>query len=311
MTATREDRNMTQVVIGLGVLAVGVLFTLDNMGLVDVSDFLHYWPVVLIAVGISQIVRARFWSAYAGAVLWMLAGVWLLGRTTGLIHVGLGDLLPLLLAVLGAYLIFRGWQGYDRTQHGPTDAYRASRDTVAFDYGDDGWATPRAAPAPVVPPPPPSPLPPVAAPLPREVDRASAGPPPLAVPPPSTSPEHETNPGGWARSSDNTVNLFVVMGGATRRLLTHHFKGGTAVAIMGGCKIDLRDAEISQGEAAIDVLAFWGGVEIKVPEGWTIVPQVFPFMGGFEDRTRRVASPTPQRLIVRGLALMGGIEVKH
>ena len=304
MSAMREDRNLTQVVIGLGVLVAGVLFTLDNMGLIDVRDFLHYWPLVFVVIGVSQIVRARYWSAYIGAVIWMLAGLWFLGRTTGTIRISLGDLWPLLLAVLGGYLMFRGWQGYDRSQRGRDVTLQGPGAAERFDFADDGWATPRPVPAPV----PLSALSPPPPPLPREAEHPIA---PPSIPPPSIPPDSATNPGGWTRSSDNTVNLFVVMGGVTRRFLTHDFKGGTAVAIMGGCKIDLRDASISQSEAVIDVLAFWGGVEIKVPEGWTVVPQVFPFMGGFDDRTRPVAAATRQRLIVRGLAFMGGIEVKH
>jgi hypothetical protein len=304
MTAKREDRNLTQVVIGLGVLMAGVLFTLDNMDLIDVRDFLHYWPVVFIAIGVSQIIRAREWSAYAGAVIWMLAGVWFLGRTTGLIHMGLGDLWPLLLAALGAYLMFRGWQGYDKRQHGRGATERGRGAAETFEFADDGWAMPRPVP-PAAPPPVSVQL---AAPPPREAERPIS---PPSTPPPPISQDGGTNPGNWTRSSDNTVNLFVVMGGVTRRLMTQDFKGGTAVAIMGGCKIDLRDASISQGDAVIDVLAFWGGVEIKIPEGWTVVPQVFPFMGGFDDRTRPVATATRKRLIVRGLAFMGGIEVKH
>jgi hypothetical protein len=298
MTAMREDRNLTQVVIGLGVLVAGVLFTMDNMGFIDVHDFLHYWPIVFIAIGVSQIIRARYWSAYAGAVIWMLAGVWFLGRTTGMIRVGLGDLWPLLLAVLGGYLMFRGWQGYDGSRHGRDVTPQGSRSPETFDFADDGWATPRPAPAPVPPP----------APVPREAERPVA---PPSIPQAQIPPDSGTYPGRGTRSSDNTVNLFVVMGGVTRRLMTQDFRGGTAVAIMGGCKIDLRDASISQGDAVIDVLAFWGGVEIKVPEGWTVVPQVFPFMGGFDDRTRPVAAAARTRLIVRGLAFMGGIEVKH
>jgi hypothetical protein len=107
------------------------------------------------------------------------------------------------------------------------------------------------------------------------------------------------------------VNAIVVMGGITRRLGTQDFKGGSAVAVMGGVKIDLRSASISQNDAVIDVLAIWGGVELRVPEDWVIVPQVFPFMGGFDDRTGPKPAGSRKRLIVRGLAFMGGVEVKH
>ena len=34
------------------------------------------------------------------------------------------------------------------------------------------------------------------------------------------------------------------------------------------------------------MFAFWGGIEIKVPEDWTVVTRVMPLMGGVEDKTR-------------------------
>lgn len=288
MTAMRQDRNLTQVVIGLSVLAAGVLFSLDKMGYVDVGALFDYWPLILIAIGAGQIVQARCWSAYGGAVIWVLVGAWLLGRTTGVIRVGVGDIWPLILALLGAYLVFRGWQGYDRSDRSRSGGLAEPRPVASADLADDGWAVPGA---PSAPPP-----------LPRDSERRAVPPPPPAAGFPGPRPQ--------GRTSDTMVNLFVVMGGVTRRPVTNDFRGGTAVAIMGGCKIDLRNAAIAQSDAVIDVLAFWGGIEIRVPDGWTVVPQVFPFMGGFDDRTTPSASPGP-RLIVRGLAFMGGVEVKH
>lgn len=287
MTAMRKERNLTQVVIGLSVLAAGLLFTLDNMDILDIRHYLRYWPVALIAIGVSQIIQARQWSAYSGAVIWMLVGLWLLGRTTGVIRVGIGDLWPLLLASLGAFLVFRGWKGYGRNQRGCDVTPCAPGRPDTDDFSNDGWATPSPAPPP----------------LSQEPERP--------IESLSGSSDRPASPGGSGRSMDNTVNLFVVMGGVSRRLSTQDFRGGSAVAIMGGCKIDLRDASIGKGDAVINVLAVWGGVEIKVPEGWVIVPHVFPFMGGFDDRTRTVASFAPKRLIVRGLAMMGGVEVRH
>ena len=53
-----------------------------------------------------------------------------------------------------------------------------------------------------------------------------------------------------------------------------------------------------------------GGIEIKVPEDWTVVCKGFPVMGGFEDTTKP-RGDTGKRLVVRGLALMGGVEVHN
>jgi hypothetical protein len=34
-------------------------------------------------------------------------------------------------------------------------------------------------------------------------------------------------------------------------------------------------------------------------------------MGGVEDKTERPTAEVPPRLVVRGLVIMGGVEVKH
>jgi len=80
---------------------------------------------------------------------------------------------------------------------------------------------------------------------------------------------------------------------------------------MGGVTLDLTQARIAGEEAVIDVFAWWGGIEIRVPPEWTVVSKVVPVMAGYEDKTRPTTrSPTapPSRLLIRGV--MGGVEVK-
>jgi class 3 adenylate cyclase len=84
-----------------------------------------------------------------------------------------------------------------------------------------------------------------------------------------------------------------------------------AVAIMGGCDMDLRRAEIEGPEVEITAFAFWGGIEIVVPEGFDVELRGFSFMGGRSLRLRDAPIvPGSPRIIVRGFAIMGGIEVK-
>jgi class 3 adenylate cyclase len=84
-----------------------------------------------------------------------------------------------------------------------------------------------------------------------------------------------------------------------------------AVAVMGGCDMDLRGAEIEGPEVEITAVAFWGGINIIVPEGFDVELQGFSFMGGRDLRLRDVpivrGSP---RIVVRGFAIMGGVDVK-
>ena len=85
----------------------------------------------------------------------------------------------------------------------------------------------------------------------------------------------------------------------------------TAVAVMGGCDMDLRHAEIDGPEVVITAVAFWGGIQIIVPEGFDVELEGFSFMGGRDLKLRNVPRvPGSPRIRVRGFAIMGGIEVK-
>lgn len=125
-----------------------------------------------------------------------------------------------------------------------------------------------------------------------------------------------TTPAGGDPSSDSVLHANAMMGGLQRTSRSSAFRGGDAFAFMGGCEIDLRGARLAPGGAVIDVVAIWGGVEVWVPEDWDVDCQVMPIMGGVEERLARSSSePAPAgarpRLVVRGVALMGGVEVAN
>jgi predicted membrane protein len=106
------------------------------------------------------------------------------------------------------------------------------------------------------------------------------------------------------------VNMVAILGGSKTVVRSSDFKGGQALAFMGGCEIDLRKAVIAQEEAVIDVFAFWGGVSLRVPEDWQVINRVNALLGGMEDK----AHPDPgakQRLVLTGTVIMGGAEVKN
>lgn len=109
-------------------------------------------------------------------------------------------------------------------------------------------------------------------------------------------------------NANPSVRALAVMGGNVRKVAAR-FDGGEAIAVMGACEIDLTNAQIER-EAIIDVLAFWGGIGIRVPRNWNVVSNVAAVLGGYDDRTAETSEDAP-RLIVRGSAIMGGIEVKN
>src|SRR5262249_44175003 len=53
-----RPRLTPQVVVGLMVITLGVLFTLDNLGILDARDYIVYWPIVLVLIGATKIWQA-------------------------------------------------------------------------------------------------------------------------------------------------------------------------------------------------------------------------------------------------------------
>jgi len=121
---------------------------------------------------------------------------------------------------------------------------------------------------------------------------------------------------GATGDASNRLTVFAVMSGVQRANASPRFQGGDVLAFMGGCRLDLRQATIPDGEeATIDVLTVMGGCEIVVPPNWVVVTPAVPFMGSIEDH-RLVpigavpsALPAP-RLVLRGFVMMGGLHIK-
>ena len=94
---------------------------------------------------------------------------------------------------------------------------------------------------------------------------------------------------------------------------SHHavdFRGGSITAVMGGVEIDLRKVTVTSGTAYLDVFAFWGGIEIKVPSGWRVDASVAPVMGAFENKADSLSVSGGPGLVVRGYAIMGAVTIR-
>ena len=112
-------------------------------------------------------------------------------------------------------------------------------------------------------------------------------------------------------SSNSILSATAILGGVERRNNCQDFRGGDATAILGGCQIDLRSASITANhEPVLEVFAMWGGIEIRVPDDWTVISKVDPILGGYEDKTRPPRDES-KRFVIRGSVVMGGIEVRN
>ena len=140
-----------------------------------------------------------------------------------------------------------------------------------------------------------------------------AGTEPSPPPPPPPPSGGSGAPAAEDTSSSNShFSATAILGGFERRINSQDFRGGDATVFMGGGKIDLRRASITlPHEPVIKVFAMFGGIEIRVPDDWTVVSEVESILGGFNDKNTDPPKIETKRLIIRGQVVMGGIEVKN
>jgi class 3 adenylate cyclase len=85
----------------------------------------------------------------------------------------------------------------------------------------------------------------------------------------------------------------------------------TALAVMGGCEIDFRGAEIASGEVHVTAIAVMGGIEIVVPEGIVVTMDGLPIMGGRSMKVKDAPLlPGSPRIHVHAFPIMGGVNVR-
>jgi hypothetical protein len=129
---------------------------------------------------------------------------------------------------------------------------------------------------------------------------------PHALARPAAAPVPSNRLGGVGGPSQSIA----IMSGVDRKgewvVPAHH----NVVAVMGGVQLDLTYARFTSEHTTIQVFAFWGGVEIRVPDDIHVQVDGFGFMGAFEDKT--LGAPAEGRPVVRitGFAMMAGVEVK-
>lgn len=85
----------------------------------------------------------------------------------------------------------------------------------------------------------------------------------------------------------------------------------TAIAVMGGGEIDLREARFEEPTVTIQAFTIMGGVSILVPEDADVQVNGFGLMGGFDDQGAGSGAPGGPTILVTGFAMMGGVSVQR
>lgn len=110
-------------------------------------------------------------------------------------------------------------------------------------------------------------------------------------------------------TGERVLDLTAVLGGVHRKVTTQDFRGGDLNSIMGGIELDMRTASLN-GTAVLNVFAIMGGISIKVPTDWTVELEGTPILGGFDEKTMEPKDAS-KRLVIRGTAIMGGVDIRN
>lgn len=119
----------------------------------------------------------------------------------------------------------------------------------------------------------------------------------------------------YSADSFNTFDDFVIFGGREIFVTSQALIGGKATSIFGGIEFDLRKASLQPGGAVIDCVSVFGGCGFKIPMDWNVRNEVTTIFGAFTDKrgdtyNDRYYDPS-KTLVIKGISMFGGIEVKH
>lgn len=236
---------------GVILVGLGALFLLGNLHIIHSVDWIAYWPVILIAIGLVQLVDAEHSHRRVGGVICLVLGGLFLGDNLGYLDFGQW-IWPLILIGAGVMMLLNrtGWA----PQFWQGGRYRVGG---TFRAGGAGG--------------------------------------------------YSSRPYG-----PNLVNEFAIFGGSKRVVTNPDFQGGHVSCIFGGVNLDLTAAGMVGNTAVLDISTLWGGVTVRIPASWNVEVRGIGIFGGFSDHTfHPPVTPETKRLIVRGGAVFGGVNIKN
>ena len=221
-------------IIGISLIVIGLLLILSNLGFELGIDIWDFWPVILIIIGLSIVLRKSGSQNIIVGWLLLIIGTLILLNNLDVIYFGMNLIFPLILLFIGLVIL----------KHGTGSPHKATQE------GDH-------------------------------------------------------------------IDITVVLGGGDYNYTSKTLGGGSVFSLMGGAKLNFKDADFSGDSMAINVLVLMGGLDIIVPNHWQIVMRGTPILGGMDDKTvsRRGSEAADdsnvKRLIIDGTVIMGGIDVKN
>lgn len=119
MSRSHNSPGLSHLILGLAIVAIGVGLLLDNMGLLRIGDVWRYWPVILIAFGVSKVMESSAIGSKLFGGLLILIGGGIIADNLHLFHFGFEVVWPLIIIYFGAMMLWRAlnpggasWRGH-------------------------------------------------------------------------------------------------------------------------------------------------------------------------------------------------------
>jgi predicted membrane protein len=126
------NRASTQVVLGLLVVGLGVLFLLDNLNIIYLHHVLSFWPLAFIAAGLVALGGDGPRSGRVTGVVLIGIGIAMTLHRLGYVFISWRTVWPLLMIALGALILYRtvGGRRFIHVHTGPVTKDHATADNV-------------------------------------------------------------------------------------------------------------------------------------------------------------------------------------
>lgn len=118
-TMPRSSLRVTpQIILGLLIVAFGVILTLDNLDYVEAGNILRYWPLLLVAFGLARIVGSDCTSGRVSGGIMVVIGLWLTADDVWGVPIDFERWWPMFLVAIGGLIVLRALKGGGQREPG-------------------------------------------------------------------------------------------------------------------------------------------------------------------------------------------------
>lgn len=96
-----------QIVWGLVLIAIGAVFLLDRLDILDIHDLWHYWPLILVFIGFTRMIASPTPGDLSGGLWMVIVGTWLFAVFDDRFDITFRNSWPLLLIGGGIVMVIK------------------------------------------------------------------------------------------------------------------------------------------------------------------------------------------------------------